>query len=247
VAIAAGAAVAVACAFVVGLIGGATNTQFAYGAVLIGFLAGLVMRKIRMDAQTAIAGAVVALIGSALSSVIALTLHVVKAGQIPLSFVLGHESTLISDVPHYIGFFGFLCWAIAAYVGWATASGRGRRRRYGRMRGAPATAGQAPYGVAPGQAPPYGAAPGQAPYGTGPGQAPPYGAAPGQAPYGTGPGQAPPYGAGPGQAPYGTGPGPVQDQPGWGATDAQTGYGFTAPPGQAPDTGTDQPPGGPGR
>ena len=75
VAIAAGAAVAVACAFVVGLIGGATNTQFAYGAVLIGFLAGLVMRKIRMDAQTAIAVAVVALIGSALSSVIALTLR----------------------------------------------------------------------------------------------------------------------------------------------------------------------------
>jgi hypothetical protein len=159
-AIAAGAAVAVACAFVVGLIGGATNTQFAYGAVLIGFLAGLVMRKIRADAQTAIACAVVALIASALSSVIAFTLHVVKADQIPLSFVLGHESTVISDVPHYIGFFGFLCWALAAYVGWATAAGRGRRRRYGRMRGAPAAAGQAP---------PYGVAPGQAPYGTGPG------------------------------------------------------------------------------
>lgn len=207
-AIAVGAVVAVAGAFIVGLIGGSTNTQFAYGAVLIGFLAGLVMRKIRADAQTAIAAAVVALIGSALSSVIALTLHVVKAGQIPLSFVLGHESTLISDVPHYIGFFGFLCWAIAAYVGWATAAGRGRRRRYGRMRGAPAAAGQAP---------PYGAAPGQAPYSD---------AAPGQAPYGTGPGQG---------------------QPGWGAADAQTGYpgsgsGFTAPPGQTSDTGTDQSP-----
>ena len=197
-AIAAGAAVAVASAFVVGLIGGATNTQFAYGAVLIGFLAGLVMRKIRADAQTAIAGAVVALVGSALSSVIALTLHVVKVGQIPLSFVLGHESTVISDVPHYIGFFGFLCWAIAAYVGWATAAGR-RRRGFGRMRRAPAAAGQAP-----------------------------------------------PYGAAPGQAPYGTGPVPDQGQPGWGATDAQTGYphpGFATPPGQASGTGTDQPPG----
>jgi hypothetical protein len=198
-AIAVGAAVAVACAFVVGLIGGATNTQFAYGAVLIGFLAGLAMRKIRMDKQTAIAGAVVALIGSALSSVIALTLHVVKAGQIPLSFILGHESTVISDVPHYIGFFGFFCWAIAAYVGWATAAGRRRRRGYRRMRGAPAAAGQTP-----------------------------------------------PYGTAPGQAPYGTGPGPDQGQPDWGSAPAQTGYplsGFTAPPGQAPDTGTDQPPG----
>jgi hypothetical protein len=212
-AIAVGAAVAVGCAFVVGLIAGATNTQFAYGAVLIGFLAGLTMRKIRMDAQTAIAGAVVALIGSALSSVIALTLHVVKVAQIPLSFVLGHESTVISDVPHYIGFFGFLCWAIAAYVGWATAAGRGRRRGYGRMRGAPAAAGQAT---------PYGAAPGQAPYGTAPGQ-----------------------------APYGTGPGPDQGQPAWGAAaggaaDAQPGdphFGFTTPPGQASDTGTNQPPG----
>jgi len=160
-AISAGAAVAVACAFVVGLIGGATNTQFAYGAVLIGFLAGLVMRKIRADTQTAIAGAVVALAGSALSSVIALTLHVVKVGQVPLSFVLGHESTIISDVPHYIGFFGFLCWAIAAYVGWATAAGRGRRRGYRRMRGAAAVAGEAP---------PYGTATTQVPYGTGPGQ-----------------------------------------------------------------------------
>src|ERR1700683_873625 len=208
-AIAAGAAVAVACAFVVGLIGGATNTQFAYGAVLIGFLAGLTMRKIRADAQTAIAGAVVALIGSALSSVIALTLHLVKAGQIPLSFVLGHESTVISDVPHYIGFFGFLCWAIAAYVGWATAAGRRRRRGYRRMRGTPAAAGQA-------------------------------------APYGTVPGQAPPYGTAPGQAPYGTGPGPNQGQPDWGSTNAQTGYppyGFTGPPGQQSNTGTDQYPG----
>jgi hypothetical protein len=171
--------------------------------VAIGFFAGLVMRKIRMDAQTAIAGAVVALIASALSSVIALTLHVVKAGQIPLSFVLGHESTVISDVPHYIGFFGFLCWALAAYVGWATASGRGRRRRYGRMRGAPAAAGQAP----------------------------PYGVAPGQAPYGTGQGQGPDHG---------------QGQPGWGAQDTQMGYpqtDFTPPYGQAPDTGTDKPPG----
>jgi hypothetical protein len=208
-AIAAGAAVAVACAFVVGLIGGATNSQFAYGAVLIGFLAGLVMRKIRMDAQTAIAGAVVALIGSALSSVIALTLHVVKAGQIPLSFVLGHESTVISDVPHYIGFFGFLCWAIAAYVGWATASGRRRRRGYGRMRGAPAVAGQAP-------------------------------------PYGAAPGQVPPYDTAPGQAPYSTGPSPDQGQPDWGSANAQPSYPpsrYASPPGQAPDTGTDQTPG----
>jgi hypothetical protein len=198
-AIAVGAAVAIACAFVVGLIGGATNTQFAYGAVLIGFLAGLAMRKIRTDSQTAIAGAVVALVGSALSSVIALTVHLVKVGQIPLSFVLGHESTVISDVPHYIGFFGFLCWAIAAYAGWATASGRRRRRGYGRMRGASAAAGQAP-----------------------------------------------PYGSAPGQAPYWTGPNPNQDQPIWGSAQAQTGYppsGFTAPPGQVSNPGTDQSPG----
>ena len=217
-AIAAGAAVAIACAFIVGLIGGATNTQFAYGAVAIGWLAGLVMRKIRADAQTAIACGVISLIASAFSSVIALTLHIVKVAQIPSSYVLGHESTVISDVPHYIGFFGFLCWALAAYVGWVTAAGRGRRRGYGRMRRAPAAAGQAP--------PPYGTAPGQAPYGTAPGQAP--------------------YGMAPGQAPYGTGPAQDQGQTAWGSADAQTGYqgsGFAPPPGQAPNTGTDQPPG----
>jgi hypothetical protein len=218
-AIAVGAAVAVACAFVVGLIGGATNTQFAYGAVLIGWLAGLSMRKIRVGTETAIAGAAVALIGSALSSVISLTLRIVKVAHVPLSLVLAHESTVISDVPHYIGFFGFLCWAIAAYVGWATAAGRRRRRGYGRMRGAAAVAGQAP---------PYGTPPGQAPYATGPG---PY---QGQPNWGQPNQDQPNWGQ------------PNQGQPNWGSADPQTGqsgYGFTGPSGQGPDAGSDQPPG----
>jgi len=159
-AIAVGAGVAVASAFIVGLITGAANTQFAIGAVLIGYLSGLAMRKVRADPRLAIPGAIAALIGSALSSVVALTVHVVKVAQIPASFVLGHESTIVSDIPHYIGFLGFVFWALAAYAGWSAASGRRGWRGYGRMRGAPAAAGQAP---------PYGTAPGQAPYDVGPG------------------------------------------------------------------------------
>ena len=243
-AITAGAAVAIGCAFLAGLIGGETNSQFAYAAVILGLLVGVVIRKIRSDAQAAIAAGLLSLAGGALSSLISLTVRLVKVAHIPLSFVLAHISTVMSQVPHYIGAFGFLCWALAAYVGWATAAGRGRRRRAGRMRGRTAPAGQSPQ--------PYGAGPGQQPYGAGTGPQP-YGAGYGQQPHGTGSGQ--PYGTadGPGQQPYGAGSGQphgAADGPGqqaWGSPGAQADYsgpGFALPGDQLPRTGPDERPGG---
>jgi hypothetical protein len=54
-AIAVGSAVAIGCAFVVGLIGGATNTQFTVAAILLGVFVGQAVRRIRRDTQAAIA------------------------------------------------------------------------------------------------------------------------------------------------------------------------------------------------
>jgi hypothetical protein len=243
-AIAVGAGVAIACAFVAGLISGLTNSQFAYAAVLLGLLVGLAIRQIRRDPQAAIAGGLVSLAGGALASLIGLTFRLVKYGQVPLSYVLAHMSTVISAVPRVSGAFGILCWALAAYVGWATAAGRGRRTRAMRTRGRKAATaqGQQPYGVMPGQQP-YGAMPDQQPYGTGYGQQP-YGTAQPQQPYGT-PQPQQPYGTGFGQQqPYGTGDGQVQ-QP-WGPPSTEPGYsgpGFAVPSSQPPTIPKDQRPG----
>lgn len=234
-AITAGAAVAIGCAFLAGLIGGETNSQFAYAAVILGLLVGVTVRKIRSDAQAAIAAGLLSLAGGALSSLISLIVRVVKVAHVPLSFVLAHISTVMSQVPHYIGAFGFLFWALAAYVGWATAAGRRRRTRARRMRGRAAPAGQSPQ--------PYGAGPGQQPSGSGTGPQP-YGAGYGQQPYGTAGGQGQqPYGAGSGQ-PYGTADGPGQQA--WGSPGAQADYsgpGFALPGDQLPGTRPDERPG----
>ena len=132
-AIVVGSAVAVACAFILGLIGGLTNTQFAYGAILLGVFAGQAVRRIRRDTQAEIAAALISLAGSVLASLIGLTVRLVRAVHIPLPVVLAHISTVISILPRAIGAFGFLCWALAAYAGWVDV---GRQRvRSARARG----------------------------------------------------------------------------------------------------------------
>jgi hypothetical protein len=123
-AIALGAAAALGVALAVGVISGLSNIQFAYGAVLVGLCAGLVIRRSRTDAAAGLAGAVVGVTFSAVASFMAFTTHALKVG-VSLSFVLTH----LSYFPHYIGFLGFLFWALGAYVGWATVSSRGGRRR----------------------------------------------------------------------------------------------------------------------
>lgn len=124
-AIAVGSAVAIACAFALGLIGGVTNTQFAYGAILLGVFTGQAIRRVRRDTQAAVAAGLISLAGSALASLIALTMRLVKALHIPLSTVLAHMPTVISILPHTIGWFGFLCWALSTFTGWVNV---GRQR-----------------------------------------------------------------------------------------------------------------------
>lgn len=246
-----GAAIAIVCAFIAGAIGGFTNIQFAYAWVLLGFLVGLGMRKARRDGPTAVAAALLSLAGSALASVISFVVYAVNGNHIPLSLVLGHMSTVISLIPHYIGWFGFLCWALATYVGWVTASGRGGGLRARRRRGLPPMAGQGQPAAGYGQPQPgYGTAANQAQpgYGTQPG----YGAPATQAEPGYGQGQPqsgfaqpqPGYGA-PGQAQPGDGT-PGQPQPGYGApgTQAQP-WGSPAPDPDPGAAGQSPPPGRP--
>jgi hypothetical protein len=220
-AIALGCAAALGVALVVGVISGLSNIQFAYGAVLVGLCAGLVIRRSRTDSAAGLACAVVALIFSAVASVVALITHIVKDNIPPvtLSFVLEHISTVISHVPHYIGFLGFLFWALGAYVGWATVSGRGRRRGVRAGFG-----GRRPVPGGPYTGQMYGA----------PGS--PVPGAPAQ-PFFTGGTGQPGYGAGPGQ----TGDPSAQGQYGFGG-----GPGYGAPPSFGADQGfggpADQPP-----
>ena len=125
--IAIGSAVAVGCALVVGVFSGITGIQSAWAAILLGWLVGLAIHRSRSDASAAIAGASIALAGSALASLIAVTLRIVKEVHVPLAVVLAHLPQVIPAVPKDIGWFGFLCWALAGYLGWVTVS-RGERR-----------------------------------------------------------------------------------------------------------------------
>lgn len=172
-AIAVGSAVAIACAVILGLIGGLANHEFAYGAVLLGVFVGQAVRRIRRDTQAAIAAALISLAGGALASLAGLTTRLVTAAHIPLPVVLAHISTVISILPRAIGVFGFVCWALAAYAGWADV---GRQPAGGaRPRGAAAV-------VAPGQFSGPGHQPGGM-LGTPPGHSGPgFAAPPGQAP-----------------------------------------------------------------
>jgi hypothetical protein len=120
-----GSAVAIACAFILGLIGGVTNTQFAYGAILLGVFTGQAVRRVRRDTQAAVAAGFISLAGSALASLIAVTMRLVKAVHVPLFTVLAHMPAVSSILPHIIGWFGFVCWALSAFTGWASV---GRQR-----------------------------------------------------------------------------------------------------------------------
>ena len=126
--IAIGLAVAIGCAAVVGLFGGVTGIQSAWAATLLGWLVGLAVRRKRCDSLAAIGGAIIALAGSALSSLIAVTIRIVREAHVPLAAVLAHIPRLISVVPHVIGWFGFLCWALATYLGWVTIARGGQRQ-----------------------------------------------------------------------------------------------------------------------
>jgi hypothetical protein len=129
---------------------------------------------IRRDTQAAIAAALISLAGSVLASLIALMTQLVKGYHIPPSTVLAHAPKVVSLLPHTLDWFGFLCWALAAYSGWRAVVGR-RRTQAARMSGGTWAVGQ---GQLNGQGPQTYGSPGGQPDLSGAGFAAPPGPAP---------------------------------------------------------------------
>jgi hypothetical protein len=123
-----GATIAMGGAVVVGVFGGLTTIQSTYVAILLGWLVGLVIRRAGARYEAAAAAGLLSLTGSALASVISGVIIIVRQAHVPLAIVLGHLSTVISLLPHAIGWFGFACWGLSTIAGWATVLKRGPRR-----------------------------------------------------------------------------------------------------------------------
>jgi hypothetical protein len=127
-ALALGCAVAVGGAVAVGVFSGFTRIQSAYAAILIGWVIGLIGCRAGRDRPAAAGAVVLALAGSAAASVIAVCIMAVRDGHVPASIVAMHFWHAIPLLPHVIGWFGFVCWALAALVSWQTVRRRGRHR-----------------------------------------------------------------------------------------------------------------------
>jgi hypothetical protein len=173
-----GAAVALGGAVAVGVFSGLTNYQSTYVSILLGWLVGLVVSRAGGDTPVAAAAGMLSLAGSAAGSLIFVIIGLVRTLHVPLSIVVSNINRVFPLVPHVIGWFGFLCWALSGVVGWATVRTRGRRRSKvpqpaslsqmsGGMTYQPLADGS-DVGVMPDSQPPYGPAP-YGPPGPGPG------------------------------------------------------------------------------
>jgi hypothetical protein len=126
-AVALGAAVALGGSVIVGTIFGLTNYQSTYVSIVLGWLVGLVVSRAGREMTIAVAAGVLALAGSALGSLLGIIIGLVKTVHVPLWIVLSNMGRVISLVPHVIGGFGFVCWALSGVVGWAIVRSRGGR------------------------------------------------------------------------------------------------------------------------
>jgi hypothetical protein len=127
IAVVLGAAVAIGGALIVGTFIGLTNHQWTYISIVLGTLVGLVVSRAGGAVPMSAAAAILSLAASAAGSVIGLMIVIVRLGHVPFSLVVSHIWRVFSLVPHVIGAFGFLCWALSAIAGWAIVRTRGRR------------------------------------------------------------------------------------------------------------------------
>ncbi len=171
-AVLAGIGVAVAGSLVWGLIAYLTKYQFSLLAIFMGFGVGTVMFRVNgrnRNPALAVAGAILAVFGCALGSLVAETLVVLRHG-VPFSLILAHLDLLFRFYPQAVGGLGLLFWAIAALYGYRIATGMPFWRRGFGRRPTPQAGGPYPgFGTAPGQPPAGGQYPG---FGTAPGQPP---------------------------------------------------------------------------
>ena len=125
-AFACGAAVAIAGAIAVGLLGGFINLQSPKLAILAGWLVGLTISRGSRELPAVVGAGALSLAGAALASAIGVSERIVKVDHVPFAIVAAHATRVLQLVPHFIGWFGFLCWALAALFGWMAVRGRGR-------------------------------------------------------------------------------------------------------------------------
>jgi hypothetical protein len=140
-----GLGAAIAGAVVWGLIAYISKHQFSIVAVLMGLAVGSAVARLRNnDPLAAIASAVLAVLGCALGSFLALVFALAGAG-VSMGSILGHLNLIIQAYPHSLGGLTLVFWLIAAFIGFRipfsrTGLGGVARRRGGQFpaSGAPA-------------------------------------------------------------------------------------------------------------
>jgi hypothetical protein len=108
---------------------GLSRVQSAYVAILGGWLVGRTIHRGSRDIPAAAGAGIMALAGAALASVIAVSIRISVAAHVPFEIVAAHIAKVIPLVPRFIGPFGFVCWGLAALVGWLSVRSQGRPRR----------------------------------------------------------------------------------------------------------------------
>jgi hypothetical protein len=116
VALALAVGVALAGAVLWGLAALVFHRQLALIGVLIGLGTGFAVARYRPGhPRTIVAGAVIAVIGCALGTFLAIVFALLDAG-VGVSTITGHLGAVLRGYPGAVGWLGLLFWLIAAYV-----------------------------------------------------------------------------------------------------------------------------------
>jgi hypothetical protein len=144
VALVCGLGAAIGGAVVWGLIAYISKHQFSIVAVLMGLAVGSAVARFRNnDPLAAVASAVLAVLGCALGSFLALVFALAGAG-VSMGSILAHLNLIFSVYPHSLGGLTILFWLIAAFIGFRIPFSKtglgGVARRRGRLPGSGAPA-----------------------------------------------------------------------------------------------------------
>jgi hypothetical protein len=183
-AVLAGLGVAVAGSVVWGLVAYVAKHQFSLLAVVLGFAVGAAVFRVggrKRNTGLAVAGAVLAVFGCALGSLVA-EIMILRGHGVPLGLIMSHLDLVLREYPSAVGGLGLFFWVIAALYGYRNALGMPMRGRGRARRPAPQPGPYPGFGAGP-QPPGTAADPGQPLVtGLGPGQPPVTGFGPGQPP-----------------------------------------------------------------
>jgi hypothetical protein len=92
------------------------HRQLSLIGLLIGLGAGLAVARYRPgDRRTIVAGAVIAVVGCALGTFLAIVFSLLDDG-VSLSAIMAHLSTVLRGYPGAVGWLGLLFWLVAAYA-----------------------------------------------------------------------------------------------------------------------------------